>query len=258
MSKLSVTSVVEARPEAEGVTTLRFDMKGRATPGQFVMVWMPRVDEIPMSLSYVDGIKGVTVREVGPATKALVSLKAGDRLGVRGPFGRGFRIKPGRTLVVGGGTGIAAVLPAAERVADRKAVDVVLGARTAGELFFEDRAKGCSGNVRISTDDGSRGLKGSAVELASKMVRRHEYTSVLACGPEAMLASLLPLCSDEGLECQFSLERYMKCAVGLCGSCAIDGRRVCRDGPVFSGVELRKLRDFGRFRRDGAGLRIEM
>ncbi|HVO77462.1 MAG TPA: dihydroorotate dehydrogenase electron transfer subunit, partial [Methanomassiliicoccales archaeon] len=92
-----VTSIVE---EGNGLKTLRFPFDTSIRPGQFFMVWVPGVDEVPMSASYIFGEKGITVREVGPATKALNSLKPGSLLGVRGPYGNGFDITPGKALLI--------------------------------------------------------------------------------------------------------------------------------------------------------------
>jgi len=172
--------------EADGVVTLRFDWDAPASPGQFIMVWIPGVDEIPMSLSYLGDHKGITVKNVGEATKALTSLQVGDRIIVRGPYGRGYRAPKGKVLVVGGGTGMASLLPAMERI---PAADVhtAIGARNEKELLFEERSRKTSSDVRVSTDDGSKGFHGNAVQLAKEMMSSTKYDMVLGCGPEKML-----------------------------------------------------------------------
>lgn len=243
--------------EAEGVVTLRFDWSAPASPGQFIMVWMPRVDEKPMSLSYLGDRKGITVKNIGAATKALTSLQVGDKIIVRGPYGRGYHVPKGKILVVGGGTGMASLLPAMERIPAAD-VDTAIGARNEKELLFEERAKRTSSNVRVSTDDGSKGFHGNAVQLAKEMMSSTKYDMVLGCGPEKMLFFLHKLCLENAIPCQMSLERYMKCGGGLCGSCAIDGKRVCREGPVFTGEELREMKEFGRQRRDECGGRLKL
>lgn len=243
--------------EADGVVTLRFDWDAPASPGQFIMVWMPGVDEVPMSLSYLGDHKGITVKNVGEATKALTSLQVGDRIIVRGPYGRGYHVPKGKILAVGGGTGMASLLPAMERIT-ATSVDTAIGARTEMELLFEERSKKTSSNVRVSTDDGSKGFHGNAVQLAKEMMSATKYDMVLGCGPEKMLFFLHKLCLENGIPCQMSLERYMKCGGGLCGSCAIDGKRVCREGPVFTGEELKDMKEFGRQRRDECGGRLRL
>ncbi|HUT26460.1 MAG TPA: dihydroorotate dehydrogenase electron transfer subunit [Methanomassiliicoccales archaeon] len=257
MVSQTTVSVVSRTEEAEGVVTLRFDWEAPAAPGQFVMVWIPGVDEVPMSLSYLGERKGITVKNVGEATEALTSMKVGDEFVVRGPYGRGYHVPKGRILVVGGGTGMASLLPAMERVATDQ-VDTAIGARNVKELLFEERASRTSSLVRVSTDDGTKGFDGNAVQLAKVMMEERNYDMVLACGPEKMLYFLHQLCLEKNIPCQMSLERYMKCGAGLCGSCALDGMRVCKEGPVFSGEELKGLKEFGKQRRDECGRRVRL
>jgi dihydroorotate dehydrogenase electron transfer subunit len=258
MNMHEIVDVLQSEEVGRGVRTLRFEYRHIVRPGQFFMVWLPGVDEVPMSASYCDGRKGITVKEIGPATKALCDLRSGDKIGVRGPYGHGYTLHEGRTLVVGGGTGMASLLPAVEEMDDRSRVDVAIGARNLTELLFVERAKAVSDNVRTSTDDGSDGLKGTAVDLAADMLTRGRYDFVLACGPEKMLFYLLPLLQKHSIRCELSLERYMKCGAGLCGSCALDEKRVCVDGPVFTGEQVQRMIEFGRFRRNEAGQQIRL
>lgn len=258
MSELVPVLIETSAEEARGVRTLRFRWDVEASPGQFVMVWIPGVDEIPMSLSCLGDPKGVTVKAIGDATKALSSLCPGDYMAVRGPYGNGFRIPEGRVLFVGGGVGMAAIMPALEAVGDPARADVIIGARTADEVMFEEKARSHSSDVRISTDDGSMGFQGNAVQLMKGVMDEKRHDMVIACGPEVMLFHLHKECTERGVACQLSLERFMKCGVGLCGSCVIDGRRVCVDGPVFTGDEIAALPEFGRSRRDEAGRKVPL
>lgn len=244
--------------EGKGITTLRFPMQAKVRPGQFIMVWIPGVDEIPMSVSFIGTMAGITVKEVGEATKALSSLKEGDVLGVRGPYGNGWQLPPGRVLCVGGGVGMAPIMTAVEGIADRARVDVAIGARNAGEVIFEERAHQASDDVRTTTDDGSYGLKGTVVALADQMIKEKRYDVVLGCGPEIMNRFLLKACKENSVPCQLSLERLMKCGAGLCGSCVINGLRVCADGPVFTGEQVERMSEFGKWKRDDSGLRISL
>ncbi|MBI0584684.1 MAG: dihydroorotate dehydrogenase electron transfer subunit [Methanomassiliicoccus sp.] len=251
-----VVKIMEKVEEGKGITTLRFLLPECGSPGQFIMVWVPGVDEIPMSLSYCGDRGGITVKEVGEATRALSGLRPGDVLGVRGPYGRGWGLSAGRTLCVGGGVGMAPIMTAVEALG-RKA-DVAIGARNAGEIIFESRARAASGDVRVTTDDGSYGEKGTVVALADRMMKEKRYDMVLGCGPEVMNKYLLKACQDNDVRCQLSLERLMKCGAGLCGSCVIDGLRVCADGPVFSGEDVARMTEFGKWKRDDAGLRVKL
>ena len=149
-------------------------------------------------------------------------------------------------------------MAAAEAVNNPERIDIVLGARNSGEVIFIERAKFLSNNVRISTDDGSLGIKGTAVAVADAMMKEQKYDVVLGCGPEIMNKYLLKACEENGVPVQLSLERIMKCGAGLCGSCVINGRRVCADGPVFTGDEVKKMSEFSVSKRDHAGRCVKL
>lgn len=258
MARQDMVTVTSVTHEGQGICTLRFELDRSVMPGQFLMVWAPGVDEIPMSASFIYGEKGITVREVGTATKALFACQKGSLLGVRGPYGNGYQVEQGRALIIGGGTGMASLLPVADFIGDRKRVDILIGARTAPELIFVERARALSEEVHLSTDDGSKGMRGTVVEMAAKHLEKERYDMVYACGPERMLQAVLALCEKKNVPCQLSLERFMKCGSGLCGSCVIDGLRVCADGPVFQGERLRHLSEFGIWKRDECGGRVKL
>jgi dihydroorotate dehydrogenase electron transfer subunit len=249
---VKITSV---RKESADTKTLEFKMSGKATAGQFVMVWIPGVDEIPMSLSSVDDTKSITVKAIGDATKALHDVRKGGYLGVRGPYGSGFKTKKkDRILAVGGGVGIAALMPLIRETG----ADTVIGARNKKEVIMEEEVKKYSRNVWASTDDGSYGYHGNAVQLMKEKLAVKKYDIVVACGPEVMLYYAHKECVELGVECQMSLERYMKCGAGLCGSCVIDGMRICEDGPVFDGKQISKLKEFGKIKRDPSGAKVKL
>jgi dihydroorotate dehydrogenase electron transfer subunit len=252
------TRVRERIQSGKGITTLIFEAQMEARAGQFVMVWLPGVDEVPMSLSKIGRRAVITVKEIGEATRALSNLHPGDLVGLRGPYGNGWDLSAQRILAVGGGVGMAPIITAVEAVGDSSRVDVVIGARTAGEVIFEERARRAAGDVRAITDDGTYGEKGTAVALADKMMRKNRYDMVLGCGPEVMNRYLLKACQENRVKCQLSLERLMKCGAGLCGSCVVDGLRVCADGPVFCGEQVAKMTEFGKWKRDDAGRRTSL
>ena len=113
MNYPTITEIIDSKTEAHDTKTILFKHPTEVTPGQFYMIWIPGVDEIPMSVSYIDkNIKGITFRKVGDATKALFNLKKGDKIGVRGPYGNGFKISGKHILFIAGGTGIAMIAPA--------------------------------------------------------------------------------------------------------------------------------------------------
>ena len=249
-------TISEVKKESDSVCTLRFADSTPAGPGQFVMAWLPGVDEVPMSLSYLGGSKGITVNRVGDASAALCSLKKGDTLAVRGPYGNGFIFrKEKRMLAVGGGAGMAPLAPAIETAAGLGIkVTTAIGARSGKELLFVERMKKCS-QVLVSTDDGSVGHHGFVTEIAADLLKKEKFSLIITCGPEKMMSKVFDLASRYKIPAQASIERYMKCGIGLCDSCSIDGLLVCRDGPVLSDRQL-KGTDFGQCWRDACGRKI--
>jgi len=253
-------TIVRINEESPSVRTFFFDHQFETmTPGQFVMVWIRGVDEVPMGLSSKDSI---TVQKVGEATSKLFELEEGDSFGLRGPFGKGFSLpsEGEKTLVIAGGVGAAPLAPYAEaaRIAGSE-VRTVLGARSAGDLIFQERFAD-AGEVYISTDDGSKGTKGFVTDVLSGL-NLSAYDRIAVCGPEIMMASVFRLLEDRKVleRSEFSLHRYFKCGIGVCGACCIDrsGLRVCRDGPVFSGVQLLDS-ELGKYTRDASGRRVKI
>jgi len=198
----------------------------------------------------LSSLNSITVQKVGDATSALFSLKIGDRIGIRGPLGNGFS-KAEKILAIAGGVGAAPLLPL---VRADCVMTMLLGARTEAELLFIDQLDECT-DVLIATDDGTCGHHGFVPALMDDL-NLGAYDRIVVCGPEVMMRAVLARVVEKGLEpkTEFSLHRYMKCGVGVCGSCCIDpsGLRVCRDGPVFSGDVLLKS-EFGHYMRDASG-----
>jgi dihydroorotate dehydrogenase electron transfer subunit len=243
---VSITDIVEETPS---IRSFYFDYDFDFIPGQFVMVWVPGVDEIPMALSRRSSI---TVQRVGDATSALFSMKINDKIGIRGPFGNGFPIS-GRALAIAGGVGAAPLLG----LVHARSVDTfLLGARSESELLFCSELSGKT-DLHIATDDGSAGHHGFVIDLIDS-VGIEKYDTICVCGPERMMSAVLRNLERRTLahRSQFSLHRYMKCGIGICGSCCIDpgGLRVCRDGPVFNGEAIINT-EFGNYSRDASGRR---
>jgi dihydroorotate dehydrogenase electron transfer subunit len=230
--------VVSITAENETVRTLEFDARMEAEPGQFVMAWLPGVDEKPFSLVCADPVT-LTIARVGPFTAAAHTLELGDRLWLRGPLGRPFRIAPSqsahptRILLVAGGYGAAPLCFLAERaVALRHAVTVVSGAQTSREVLFAQRFASLGTRVLVTTEDGSLGIQGLATDAVTALLDEASFQCIYACGPEPMLEALEKLARNHSLPAQLSHERYMRCGFGVCGSCARGDWLVCRDGPV--------------------------
>ncbi len=222
-------------------------------PGQFLMLGIPGVDEKPMAFSGGDDRRLVlTVEVVGPFTEACSRLEPGDIVTVRGPYGRHFEIRGPRAVIVAGGTGVAPLVPLAEELSRRGIhVTSILGGPDAGRLPRKGDLKAFSDEFVVTTEDGSEGTKGFPTDPLPDLL--DEANIVYACGPEAMLESVVEICARAGVPCQVSLTRYVKCGEGVCGSCALgDGLLVCRDGPVFWAEELIGT-EFGDVRRDVTG-----
>lgn len=245
-----ISTVTRVIREGPGATTLRFrPAVPGARPGHFVMVWRPGVDDVPMSLT---DPTSMTVKAVGDATRALCRLRPGARIGIRGPLGHPFELRGRRIALVAGGIGTPPLaFLAAEASGRGLRVESFVGARNRDGLTLL-RLFRRAGPVRVATDDGSAGRRGFVTDL----VDPRAYDQVYACGPEPMLAALLnkagPRLADR---LQLSVERYMKCGIGLCGSCDLAGRRVCVEGPVLRGTALRGT-ELGVFWRDAAGRRV--
>ena len=248
----TIERVVDETPT---VRTLYFhdEVLDYVEPGQFAMVWIPGVNELPMSVmvgkrdSMPGGRNaGFTVRKRGESSTALYNLKVGDKIGVRGPYGNSFDIKADNTLLlIGGGTGLVPLMRLikyAGALSDYTVpeITVLMGSRTKEEVFFEKVAKELTPRdsyvkVISVTEDGSYGEKGYVTDILEKLLEENEYDAIYTCGPELMMYKVVKLANEKGIFVQASLERMMKCGVGICGSCCVNEDLVCRDGTVFDG-----------------------
>lgn len=245
------------RKENHNTHTLFLDTAIGAEPGQFVMVWIPQMDEKPFSISYSGKELGITVQERGEFSKKLLGMKEGDLLGVRGPYGNYFDIENVKNAcVVAGGCGTAAVANLVEELAKNEKPAVILGARDSKNLLFEERLRKSAGELYITTDDGSKGTKGFATQMLEKLLGEESFDMVYTCGPEIMMKGVMDLCSSKKVYSQVSMERYMKCGFGVCGQCALGRYLVCKDGPVFTGEQLKDVEDFGKWARLKSGKRV--
>lgn len=228
------TKIARVIEESARVKTFVLEAVVEAAPGQFIMVWLPRVDEKPFSLVDADPVT-ITVARVGPFTEKLHLLRTDDRIWFRGPLGQGFELKGEHILLIGGGYGVAPLAFLAQRaVGTGQPVTAVIGAQSKADLVFPERFAELGCSVVLATEDGSAGVRGLATDVVESLLDRGEVDAVYACGPEAMLHRVLELCRGHGLSCQLSLEKYMRCGLGICGSCQREGMLVCRDGPVFA------------------------
>ena len=259
---LEIKKIIEETPS---IKTFIFDwpMFGEniPSPGQFLMVWNFK-DEKPMSISYInvaDGEIGITVKKVGEFTEDLHTLKVGDKLGLRGPYGNGFStdLEGMKVLAIGGGVGMAPIASFTEEALKSTKIDVICAATTKEELLFHRRLSHRGANVYTCTDDGSCGFKGFATHRAMELIAKTDYDWVVVCGPEVMMVPLFGFLENNNIDGEYSLERYMKCAIGICGQCCVDntGWRICAEGPVFNSYKLAQIDEFGSYRRSPSGLK---
>lgn len=254
-----IEKVVDETPT---VRTLIFsdDVMSNVLPGQFAMVWIPGINELPMSvmISKEQGKAAFTVRKHGPSSTGLFNLKVGEQIGVRGPYGNSFDLKHGKLLLVGGGTGLVPLMRLLTCVESSDDVTVLIGAKSKEEVFFEDLANQLLQNnphrVIVTTDDGSYGEKGFVTDVVEKLVNQTKFDGIYTCGPEIMMYKTVNLAHSKGIFVQASLERMMKCGVGICGSCCVGEDLVCKDGTIFDGDHLTSNKEFGHFYRNKAGI----
>jgi dihydroorotate dehydrogenase electron transfer subunit len=234
--------VDEKQVENPEFATLFFNCSLDFSPGQFIMLWIPGVDEKPYTLSYHSQKRfGITIEAKGKFSKKAVSLEKGDIVGIRGPFGKGFEIQStGSCAVVAGGCGMAPLATLVEKL--DKNICFINGAKSGNYILYPDRF---DTKRLICTDDGSLGHKGLVTDLLVEQFEQgRKFDMIYTCGPEVMMYNVFRLCEQYGVSCQVSLERYMRCGFGVCGACICGSRLVCMDGPVFGSDRLRSMKDF--------------
>ena len=257
---LKITEVIQDTPSFK---TYVFDKNLNAKPGQFVMLWMPDVDEIPISIGWqTDGEFLLGIANVGDCTKAIFdNIKAGDRLGIRGPFGKAFDLKDYEHItLVGGGCGTPPMLFLAQKAVEKGVkVTAILGARSAEHVIYEEELKKLGCKTLVATDDGSKGYNGFCTDLLKEELSKNKTDCIYTCGPEIMMYKVIKIANENNVDSQVSLERFMKCGFGICGQCCIDGTglRVCKDGPVFEGKVALEHKEFGKYKRSASGIRVD-
>ncbi len=233
--------VIENRRVGPGLSLIRVrllePLVEEPKPFQFMMVWVPGCEEIPLSVADYHGDTLVfAVLARGETTRRLVEAREGFMLGVRGPMGRGLEPEPGRAYtLVAGGVGAAPMLYFMKLARSVGAtVTYIVGAKTSSLLLYVDEAIRMGFRVLVATDDGSMGLRGTVIDLALRVYDEAlRDSTVIICGPKAMIDEAtrrLP----RGVRGYVVLEEIVKCGVGFCGSCHIGGGLLlCRDGPLI-------------------------
>ncbi|WP_230399740.1 dihydroorotate dehydrogenase electron transfer subunit [Novisyntrophococcus fermenticellae] len=228
------------------------DMASEAQAGQFLSVYCndgARLLPRPISLCEIDKEKGllrIVYRVAGKGTYELSELQAGDRVSVLGPLGNGFPLTKaeGRTVfLIGGGIGIPPMVETAKQLnAEKK---IIAGYRDRN-LFLTEELEN-AGEIYISTEDGSKGTKGTVLDAVRLEGLKGDI--IFACGPTPMLRAIKAYAAEHEMECYLSLEERMACGIGACLACVcqsrdvdshahIHNKRICKDGPVFEASEV--------------------
>ncbi|MCX8172952.1 MAG: dihydroorotate dehydrogenase electron transfer subunit [Archaeoglobaceae archaeon] len=227
--------IVEIVRHSKNIATLYFNKKIPSFPGQFVMFNVFGYEEIPLSLSSENS---VTVKAVGDTTKAIVQENI-KLAGIRGAFGNPFTLSD-NSLIIAGGIGMAPLKYLYDSLKKEGcATKVVYGAKSSDELIWVNELE----NASFATEDGSFGIKGTVLDLLRGM-EFEKFNKIYCCGKEDMLKEIYRLLKAKNClnKAEFSLERYMRCGLGICGSCVLNnGLRVCRDGPVFKAKSLERI-----------------
>jgi NAD(P)H-flavin reductase len=239
-------------------------------PGQFVEVSILGIGEAPISISS-SPTRGdwfeLGFRSVGSVTNAFAALKPGDVVGIRGPFGNGFpipKLKEQDILFVAGGIGVFPLRSMLQYAFDKRdqfgKLTVLYGFREPSDELFRNVIREWRRNPSISIpdfsllqtvdrahpDEGWEGNVGVITTLFPKVEIDPAKTIALVCGPPVMYRYVVKECLKKGMQNNqiwMSLERHMKCGMGLCGHCQISKVYVCQEGPVFSYDEVIKLRE---------------
>lgn len=250
-------TVAEVRRESADTTTLDLEPADGGSlsyePGQFTMVYVPGVGEVPISIA--GGGSGEaslvhTVRAVGAVTGAICRLQAGDTVGIRGPYGRTWPLEEaegGDLLVVAGGIGLAPLRTVIRTaLAHRErfgSLAVLYGARSPADLMYEADLHAWRARfdieVEVTVDrsaSGWRGDVGLVTGLFDRVAFDPDITRAMVCGPEIMMKIVARRLRDTGVapgRVAISLERNMQCAIGFCGHCQFGADFICKDGPVM-------------------------
>jgi dihydroorotate dehydrogenase electron transfer subunit len=226
-----------------------------ASAGQFVNVKVGQglvpLLRRPFSICRVNKGKVEILYEVlGEGTRVLAQRRVGEELDVIGPLGKGFSAsRRARRILVAGGMGIAPLLFLAEsfRSDDLSNTTILIGAKTKRQILCEKEFKGLGLQVRIATDDGSRGFKGKVTDLLEKALGNNaidasEAIALYACGPRPMLKEVSRISCAYNIATEVSLEEHMACGIGACLGCVAKTKtgyqRVCKEGPVFNAKEI--------------------
>ncbi len=250
--------IADIKIENDTVRTFYFEYDLSALPGQFIMLTDFRNGEKPFSISECEvDYFAVTIKKIGIFTQNLFTKELGEMLSFRGPYGSSFTIKSGKCLVIGGGYATPPLYFLCKELLRKKAdITIINGARSLDNLLFCRRFQKLEALYERITDSGCLGTSGTSADAAKEYLVRNKYDMIYVSGPELMMYALRDILAEyPDTAYEFLFERYMKCAIGICGNCTIDplGIRLCVEGPVLPRDMIEKLTEFGKYHRDAAG-----
>ncbi len=250
--------IAAIRAENPSLRTFVLETSLKAHPGQFIMLTIFGQGEKPFSiLDVTNSSCSLTIKNIGPFTEALFQLKVGDLLSIRGPYGKPFSTETGRVLMVGGGFATPPLRFQAKALQELGVNYLVNinGARSADDLLYVPDFNDLCHRSLIATDDGSLGHLGTSVAVMETVLSEESFDHVYISGPEKMMQAAAQVARRYEIPFEVNLERYMKCGVGICGSCVMDphGFILCMEGPVVDHEILEKLSEFGVYHRDKTG-----
>ena len=232
--------IVAIETETPRVKNFILNTSITAFPGQYVMVWMPGLNEKPFGVVNPSPLT-LSIAKIGPTTEAIHNLKVGDKLTFRGPYGKSFTKKRGKMLLIGGGYGVVPLyfLALSLPTKKRNSITVIIGAKTKDELPFVSKFKKLGCKVYTTTDDGTSGFKGFTTQLTERLMDKIAFSAIYSCGPMIMMKKIAELAHKKRIFCQVSIESFFKCGgFGICGECSFKGHIVCKEGPVYNGKIL--------------------
>ena len=259
MDKRITLKIAKIEDETKNTKTFTYNFRLHAEPGQFIMLSDFEGGEKPFSISNcTEDDFSITVKRIGEFTSRLFQKKVGDYVSIRGAYGSSFFVSKGKVLLIGGGCAVPTFY-LLSKILKKNGAEVILinGARTKDEHLFSEKFNALGIKVINTTDDGSFGEKGTSVDIAENNLKKNQFDFVYASGPELMLKALQPFLKNYNYE--FLFERYMKCAIGICGNCTMDplGIRLCVEGPVLPKKLVEQLTEFGQYHRDATVKRIK-
>ena len=242
---------------AKGIKLFRLAYSCDNQPGQFVELFLPHYGEAPMSVcSHSKDYIEVCVRAVGNITRAMHRMHIDEKIGVRGPYGHGYPVsefKNKHVYLIGGGTGVAPLRSVVHYALKHRqtfaSLNMFFGFRTPNDVLFQHELKewGLMFNLYLTVDHPTKkwryscGLITSLIE-EQKLINKNSVA--LVCGPPIMIKFVVKCLLNHGFtdeQIYISMERLMRCGIGKCGHCMIDGLYVCKDGPVFSYDKIRGM-----------------